>query len=495
MDGLIVSAEENVDDVLRLLELEWGADHRFITRAAFTTDRLLYDDEQPDVTSHFNEVFGLDQVQRAISDLAPAIADAKRAANTAQTEVAATQDSLSQAEARRRRASREREQAVAKERAAREEAVEAQQLVKLASRARDAASAMEAWREARARIAKSAEPIVGPTNPDDDLRNVIAAAEGVIRAEAESVRERHAVLQSRIHSIEAELARLQNAEGDCPVCRRPLDSSSRSAAEAKHAADRRTAETEFDALDLKGLDGRATKLRDLLRRADELGDSPFPEPPPAGDLELLMTGASTATETHETAVADVREAEIREADATRECDEIQDALSHRGTVERLFRRQAMLETASAALNATTREVVQSELGPIIEEVNRRWDALFADRPGLRVTSDGAISRPLETQDLSLSAFSSGEKMAAILLVRLAILVKTTRVPFLWIDEPLEHLDPDARRFVATTLAHLSEDEALAQIVVTTYEEPLANMLAGQADAGVYLRYLSSAPSS
>ena len=68
---------------------------------------------------------------------------------------------------------------------------------------------------------------------------------------------------------------------------------------------------------------------------------------------------------------------------------------------------------------------------------------------------------------------------AALLLRLATLTATSEVPFCWIDEPLEHLDPDARSFVAQTLAYLSSADALAQIVATTYEQDPALQLAGR----------------
>jgi ABC-type polar amino acid transport system ATPase subunit len=53
----------------------------------------------------------------------------------------------------------------------------------------------------------------------------------------------------------------------------------------------------------------------------------------------------------------------------------------------------------------------------------------------------------------------------------------TDADFCWFDEPLEHLDPDVRRRVANLLARVTTTGGpLRQIVVTTYEEPLARQL-------------------
>jgi DNA repair exonuclease SbcCD ATPase subunit len=61
-----------------------------------------------------------------------------------------------------------------------------------------------------------------------------------------------------------------------------------------------------------------------------------------------------------------------------------------------------------------------------------------------------------------------------------------------IDEPLEHLDPDARSYVARTLAYLGSGGALSQIFVTTYEQDLAMQLVGIAREQVHLEFLRTA---
>ena len=59
------------------------------------------------------------------------------------------------------------------------------------------------------------------------------------------------------------------------------------------------------------------------------------------------------------------------------------------------------------------------------------------------------------------------------------------------DEPLEHLDPTNRRAVAATLVSAVELGELEQILVTTYEEPLARRLAAR--TGADLKYVASNP--
>lgn len=483
----------DIGDIYRLFEAEWGTEYGFLTRVSFITDRLLYSDEEPDLRSHLSDVFGLKNLQQTIKELGPAILKSERAIKTERADVSATESDLSKAEAELQQSTLALNGAMTVEQIKREEADNARELVREAERVKTSAAELKSWHESRAQIANAAQPIIGQTTPDIDLRDILEASERTIKDQISKEREHLAVLSNRIQSIEIELARLLNAEADCPVCRRPLDDQSRGIAENQHQFDLETAREAMTSIDLESPVALEAQVRELLRRAVELGDAPLQYHSPSGDLADLKARSDMAREAHELAVADVREFKILHIAATKARDDIQDSLADLTKISLLFRRHATLETARAALETTVSEVLESQLEPIRQEVNRRWDALFADRPGLHLDSDGSITRPLETQDLEFSAFSSGEKMVAKLLIRLAILIKTTRVPFFLVDEPLEHLDPDARRFVALTLAHLSEDNALAQILVTTYEETLATLLVDQAGANAHLEYLCTTP--
>jgi hypothetical protein len=160
-----------------------------------------------------------------------------------------------------------------------------------------------------------------------------------------------------------------------------------------------------------------------------------------------------------------------------------DALTER------YRAEALLEAGKAALHQTVTTVLGRQLEPLAAEVNRRWEAVFPDRPNLHLTPDGELSRDIDGAPLEFAAFSAGEQTVAKLMMRLTTLLATTTVPFCWIDEPLEHLDPVSRQLVGSTLAHLSAAGGLEQIFVTTYEEPLARRLAELQPGRVRVQYL------
>ena len=63
------------------------------------------------------------------------------------------------------------------------------------------------------------------------------------------------------------------------------------------------------------------------------------------------------------------------------------------------------------------------------------------------------------------------------------------MPFAWLDEPLEHLDPRARRIVATDLASSTRFGRPTQMIVTTYGTPFARQLAEDLP-DTHLRYIN-----
>jgi DNA repair exonuclease SbcCD ATPase subunit len=96
--------------------------------------------------------------------------------------------------------------------------------------------------------------------------------------------------------------------------------------------------------------------------------------------------------------------------------------------------------------------------------------------GLTLSSEGRITRLLGSRTLEFGSLSGGEKVWALLLTRLLVSSASTRAPFVWLDEPLEHLDPRLRKVVAGTLAKAASGAGLRQVIVTTYESALARQL-------------------
>jgi DNA repair exonuclease SbcCD ATPase subunit len=137
---------------------------------------------------------------------------------------------------------------------------------------------------------------------------------------------------------------------------------------------------------------------------------------------------------------------------------------------------------------TANLILTERIDPLVTEITHRWKKVFVNRGELRLRHDGRLVLIRGTHEVSFDQFSSGEKVIALLATRLLILSASTRASFLWLDEPLEHLDPSNRRLAASLMS--ATGQHVRQLIVTTYEEKLARKLA--ATNGVDIRYLRTA---
>ncbi len=85
-------------------------------------------------------------------------------------------------------------------------------------------------------------------------------------------------------------------------------------------------------------------------------------------------------------------------------------------------------------------------------MSHRWKRVFGERGSLRLRPDGRLVIVRGVHEIPFTQFSSGEKVVALLATRLLVLGASTRASFLWLDEPLEHLDPRNRRITASLMS-------------------------------------------
>jgi DNA repair exonuclease SbcCD ATPase subunit len=473
------------------LAVDWEADNRFISRAAFLRDRFTHEGGSPDLRTHLTRLHALDNVQEAITSIASALTTATQEADTARKSAAASESELTQAEEAAAAASDRLVTAVAVSEELRAEAVASAQLLREAINANETDAAYQAWIGARDSLAADVTAALAMSLDEMDLRSSLRAAEAAATRQLTQNAELRAALRERLDGVERSLERLRQAGAECPTCRRPLDDASRHYAEEQHKHDRTEAAERLSSLDDRQATTVAAELRQLRSRAEELGDPPEPPSTEPVELAVLRAHAEEAKASFEKSLEDVGQAQQAVAEAAARADAIRadPAAASRST---LYTKVAALEASKAALEGTITHVLDAQLGPVRDEVNRRWEAIFPDRPGLRIDPSGTISRAFdddESNDLEFESFSAGEQVVAELLLRLATLTSTTRVPFWMIDEPLEHLDPDARSYVARTLAYLGSGAGLRQIFVTTYEQELAMQLVAIARPQVHLEFL------
>jgi DNA repair exonuclease SbcCD ATPase subunit len=273
------------------------------------------------------------------------------------------------------------------------------------------------------------------------------------------------------------MSQLGGSEAVCPTCLRPL--SHHEADEAakehrKHLADLAAAAQEAEEAAGKSR-ANLTEVRDLLAQIRAL---PLPAEPESGgdiDLEALLEEAEQARDHMQ---------EVDQTIATHSASKnmLATTLDTMDEDERriqeqvaLYREEGLSLAAAEALTAAGSAITKEFIEPLVGEVSMRWKRIFGTG-GLSLSPDGQISRTVGGRTLGFESLSGGEKVWAQLLTRLLVSGASTRAPFVWLDEPLEHLDPRLRKVVAGTLAKAASGAGLRQVIVTTYESELALQL-------------------
>lgn len=483
LDGRAVDEAEAV----RLLEEAWSAGARFVSRTAFLTEDLRRDAEDPNLRTHLCRAYSLDDLQRAIAEIEPVLAQLSKSLKASRAELSGTREQLEAAAAELEALAAGVVAARQQVDAARTAHAEARASLDQARAAAALRAAAEAWRSRHEGLLALALPLLGPLPPATTLADALVALEDRLSALVDSTRAQQADLRARLAAAEASLATLHDAGAACPVCLRSLDDDSRERADELHRATVEAARADLARLDDTTAAATLETVRGLARQAATLG--PAPEAPAAVDLDERIEAEAQDQAALEAAVAGQREAEMKAAAALARVEAIRTDLAAADALTERYRSEALLEAGKAALHQTVTTVLGRQLEPLAAEVNRRWEAVFPDRPNLHLTPDGELSRDIDGAPLEFAAFSAGEQTVAKLMMRLTTLLATTTVPFCWIDEPLEHLDPVSRQLVGSTLAHLSAAGGLEQIFVTTYEEPLARRLADLQPGRVRVQYL------
>ena len=150
-------------------------------------------------------------------------------------------------------------------------------------------------------------------------------------------------------------------------------------------------------------------------------------------------------------------------------------VSQRAILNDVFRREALAEVAAKSLEESAAILTEQRIDPLAEQVRLRWHELFGEN-GLTLRPDGSIVRVVGDRVLPWESLSGGERIWARLVTHLLVLSASTRLPFAWFDEPLEHLDPRMRRAVAASLTSATSAGSPVQLLVTTYEHAIAREL-------------------
>ena len=236
--------------------------------------------------------------------------------------------------------------------------------------------------------------------------------------------------------------------------------------------------------------GQLAAVRVLLRQALAVpavvdapaGAAPVDVEPAQTAVDAARAGVEVSRLTHDEAAAAVAAARGARSALTDRIAAERAAADEREASLLIHRKAALARMAAKVARTSADQLLAERIDPLAAEVRSRWKGVFGDRGLLQLGADGRLTLRRGVDDIPFEYLSSGEKVVALLAVRLLVLGSSTRASFLWLDEPLEHLDPRNRRLAASLMS--AAGTQVRQILVTTYEEDLARRLARRGQASI-----------
>lgn len=339
--------------------------------------------------------------------------------------------------------------------------------------------------EIQAVLQRAGELIEQPATltQDDALQRLHEArdeAERLVRDQSEL----RATAEGTIAASKESLELLSGATARCPACLQEIDEEQLVSACAKHqqrirsATDSAQQHSAVEAL----LHAKISSLVKVIARFQAIR----PPPPPSTSLSALEREANLEATHAEKVEAQKRihheigglETRIRRLSADLRSDD--EVAESQRELYLAYRREGLALAAAEAFERLSRQVSEQLIEPVANEVRRRWRRLFSG-DGLTLRPDGKIVRLVGGEELAWDTLSGGERIWAHIITHLLVVTSFTRLPFVWFDEPLEHLDPVLRRSVAAMLANATTQGRPKQLLVTTYENALVAQLASDTE--------------
>jgi DNA repair exonuclease SbcCD ATPase subunit len=327
-------------------------------------------------------------------------------------------------------------------------------------------------------LAEQAAPLLKGSVTSEDIAEQLEQTERELEDSISTADGEAATARGKADLITNAMSQLGESEAVCPTCLRPLsqhDADEAAKEHKKHLTELTAATAEAEEA-AKRSRSSLNEIRQLLVQVRSL---PIPAEPDAGSGDA---DAATTLAEFERARDEVQQLDQQNAMHFASKSSLEDALTaidedERRTQEQvaLYREEGAALAAAEAFQAAGNEITKEFIEPLVAEVSMRWKRIFGTG-GLSLSPEGQITRTVGSRILGFESLSGGEKVWAQLLTRLLVSGASTRAPFVWLDEPLEHLDPRLRKVVAGTLAKAASGAGLRQVVVTTYESELALQL-------------------
>ena len=171
--------------------------------------------------------------------------------------------------------------------------------------------------------------------------------------------------------------------------------------------------------------------------------------------------------------------ESREREIQKKLSEIKAAEKIRGALEydKEYQKNIKGGLICELIEAVTKKVLNKQrnfsLDEIKDEIQNIWQIIFpSEKRRLFFNDDYLPYFEKNGEKISYKNASAGEKIILLVLIKTILAKKYTDLPFLFFDEPLEHLNFENRINLIDYLTDICDKGLINQLIITTFEESL-----------------------
>ena len=154
-------------------------------------------------------------------------------------------------------------------------------------------------------------------------------------------------------------------------------------------------------------------------------------------------------------------------------EEVKNIMKYEQRSKNYIKASLIYDIALEAINQVLKKQRDINLKNIINEVQNIWKIFFPfEEREIYFNKDYHPYFKIGENEIEFENISGGEKMVLLILIKTLLLRDYSTIPFLILDEPLEHLNLENRIKIIDYLIDIYKKGFIKQLIITTFEESL-----------------------
>jgi len=166
-------------------------------------------------------------------------------------------------------------------------------------------------------------------------------------------------------------------------------------------------------------------------------------------------------------------------------EKVKDAMKYEKKFKENFKGSLICDITLDSLDKILKKQRDLNLDDLVNEIIKIWKIFFPfeDR-NLYFDKTYTPYFKKKSETIPYKDASAGEKMILLVLIKTILLKKYTKIPFLILDEPLEHLNYENRINIIDYLIDIHKKGLIKQLIITTFEESLTRKFRNLKDVNI-----------